>query len=110
MQFIDYYGDSTIELCFPKEEFICMNDDCILVDGKFPRYSAVIDNNGNIIRQQYALGGYYVKVYYNPDYSTVHKLTKFILIDEVKVPRALWLNKDDMNITLFTIKTIVLFS
>lgn len=110
MEFTDYYGESSISLCFPKEEFICREYSCIIPDGQFPRYSVIVDNLEKIIQQEYVLNDFYVKVYSNPDSSIIYKLVRFLLTDEVVIPRALWLNTNDMSITLATIKTISLFS
>jgi hypothetical protein len=103
----NYYGYYIPKLGQIHRVYECMNEDCFTFK-RFSRYKVSVDGYQNMIREEYALGDFYVKVY--PEASTIFKMVSFILTDEIIIPRALWLNKEDMNITLTTIKTIVLFS
>src|SRR5271170_1865802 len=77
----------------PKNEglfyYICANHGCF-VHNDFPRYKISIDGRGTLFEQEYAFDDFYVKVF--PDISLIYRLEGCMLTDEVRIPRALWLN------------------
>jgi hypothetical protein len=97
------YGNKT----FNWKTFRCSEVSC-WVNEEFPRYLGTINGDGNFETQEYALGPYYVKVY--PTGSCIYKMISCMLMDEVKVPRALWLNVTNTDATLDKLKMCVIFS
>lgn len=85
----------------------CVNDSCREVHG-CPQYIAVVDKDGNIFRQEYALGNFYVKVF--TDVSLIYRMDYCSLWDEVRIPRSLWLNPINTAETLDKLKFCVTFS
>jgi hypothetical protein len=95
----------------PKNErlsyYICSNHGCF-VNCDFPRYKVAMDSNGSLIEQEYAIDDIYVKVF--PEVSFIYHLEACCLLDEVRVPRALWLNSTNIEKTLDTLKLMIMLS
>lgn len=87
--------------------FVCEDLSC-RVDGEFPRYLGLISEYGDMMSQGYALGSFYVKVY--PGGTCIYRLMSYMLMDEVKIPRAMWLNLTNTDATLDKIRTLIIFS
>jgi hypothetical protein len=87
--------------------FACNESSC-WVDGEFPRYMGLLDENNKMISQEYALESFYAKVY--PEGTCIYRMMHCMLMDEVKIPRALWLNLTNTDATLDKLKFCVTFS
>jgi hypothetical protein len=70
-------------------EYSCNNLNC-MVNNDFPRYLCGYDTQDQLCWEEYALGGFYVKV--SSEGSRVFQLSSCILNKEVILPEALWLN------------------
>lgn len=97
----------------PPDEFeayfkYCCTSIACMVNNDFPRYIEIVDVNGHIVKQEYAVGNFYVKV--GEDISLVYKLISCMLQDEVKIARALWLNPENSEQTLDKLKMLITFS
>ena len=103
----DYYGGTSHIINGIHRSFRCKNNECLYLN-QVSKYIEIVDINNVILQQEYILDSFYVKVF--SDHSRIYRIIKYMLIDEIRVPRALWLNIEDMNITLTTIKTFILFS
>ena len=88
-------------------KYACNSINC-MVDRDFPRYLCSLDPDNNISSREYALGKFYVKV--RQDYSLIYQLKSCMLMDEVWIPRALWLNSRNLERTLDTLRLCVTFS
>lgn len=88
-------------------KYFCSSIAC-MVNNDFPRYVDVLDCNGNIVEQEYALGNYYVKVGRNN--SRIYRLEVCMLHDEVSIGRSVWLNPTNLDQTLDKLKMWVIFS
>ena len=103
--------------------YMCDNTSC-WVNGEFSRYIAQTDNDDRVVQEDYALGDFYVKVFAAPslilhncdatclheDISLIYRMVSYMLVDEVKVPRALWLNPINTAATLDKLRTLIMFS
>lgn len=88
-------------------DYRCFSIAC-MVNNDFPRYICGTDFKGNICWQEYALGGFYAKV---NDYGTrIYQLHSSMLVDEVKIPKPLWLNSTNSEWLLDKLKLWVTFS
>lgn len=87
--------------------FQCAEPSC-WVDGEFPRYMGLFNDKGEWLSQEYALGTFYAKVY--PTGTCIYRMMSCMLMDEVKIPRALWLNLTNTDATLDKIRTLIIFS
>lgn len=88
-------------------KYFCSSISC-MVNNDFPRYVDILDVNGNIVEQEYALGNYYVKV--GKDNSRIYRLEVCMLHDEVNIGRSVWLNPTNLDQTLDKLKMWVIFS
>jgi hypothetical protein len=89
------------------EHMYCENESCH-VFGEFTRYIAIVDKDEKLFRQEYSIGNFYVKVF--PEVSIIYKMKSFLLTNEVRIPRALWLNPINTAETLDKLKFCVTFS
>jgi hypothetical protein len=89
--------------------YSCHNDSC-LVNHDFSRYKIEIDTDEKLINQEYAIDKFYVRVYSEHNDSLIYRMQSCMLEDEIKIPRALWLNSTNIVQTLTTIKTLIMFS
>ena len=71
-------------------------------------YTEVINSANEIVQQEYGIGNFIVKVF--PNSSLIYNNTGLLLEDCVKIRRALWLDKKDIDTTLTKIKMLLLFS
>lgn len=69
-----------------------------MVNNDFPRYLCGTDRDSRLCWEEYALGGFYVKV--SSEGSRLFKLTSCILDDEVMLPEPLWLNPTNLSSAL----------
>lgn len=92
-------GEFTQYTC---RSFMCM------INNDFPRYKDVLDCNGRIVLQEYGVGKYYVKV--SPEGTSVYGLISYLLVNEVKIARAIWLNVTNWQETLDKLNILVTFS
>ncbi len=69
-------------------KYHCSSIKC-MVNNDFTRYICILDEDYKLCHQEYAFGGFYVKV--NKNGTLIYKLNSCILLDEVKVPQSLWL-------------------
>lgn len=72
------------------------------------KYREVLDDNLDLVQQEYRLGNFYVMVF--PHRSSILRIDGYDLRDEIKIPRALWLNSSNIDATLDKIKLLVTFS
>lgn len=99
-------GQMNRELC--RFYFDCINDSCLVIKD-FQRYKIVVDGYGNLINQEYAItDDIYVKVF--KDTSLIYHMIASMLVDEIRVPRALWLNPTNIPQTLTKLRTLITFS
>lgn len=89
------------------KHYRCNQEDC-WYNGEFSRYVALVNEKGEFATQEYGLGPFYVKVY--PGGSVISRVLGYILTDDVKIPRPLWLNVTNMDATLDKLKFCVIFS
>jgi len=75
----------------------CNSIDC-MVNNDFSRYRCGTDTLDKLCWQEYALGHLYVKV--NDNGTSIYRLVSCMLVEEVKVPQALWLNPINLEATL----------
>lgn len=87
--------------------FTCANESCWVLND-FRRFRVDLDGYGNTLYQEYSIDNFYVKVF--PDVSLIYRLEACFLQDEVRVPRALWLNPTNIPQTLDKLKLLVTFS
>lgn len=87
--------------------FYCVEADCLDL-GAFARYSINVTAEGDIIEQTYILDNFYVKV--NSEVTRIWKKRYYDLTDEVKIPRAIWLNPINIEATLDKLKLMVIMS
>jgi len=93
------------------KQLSCHNFECY-VPGEFPRYLAVLDEQGEVVSREYAIGTYYVKVYRSESggHCSVYRLEGLLLLDEVEVERAIWLNVENTDATLTRLRTLLTFA
>lgn len=87
--------------------FVCAEESC-WIDKEFPRYMGTINDNGELGSEEYAVGKFYAKVY--PTGTCIYRMMSHVLMDEVRIPRALWLNLTNTDATLDKLKFCVTFS
>ena len=87
---------------------VSCNEESCWVEGEFPRYMELLDERGNMLSQEYALDTFYAKVY--PNGTCIYRMMSCMLMDEVKIQRALWLNLTNTDATLDKLKFCVTFS
>lgn len=87
--------------------YTCTNTGCF-VNADFPRYKVSVDGYGTPFEQEYAVDDIYVKVF--PDQSLIYYLQGCMLLDEVRVPRAFWLNPTNICRTLDRLRLLITFS
>lgn len=90
----------------------CINESC-WVDGEFPRYKcsvAIKGEDGLLLSENFALDNLYVQCNSWAGTTTISKLKHCALIDEVVVPRLIWLNVKNFEATLDKLKIMVTFS
>jgi hypothetical protein len=75
-------------------QYSCNNLNC-MVNNDFPRYLCGTDKENKLCWEEYALGGFYVKV--STEGSTIFQLTSCILNKEVMLPESLWLNPTNLG-------------
>lgn len=103
----DYLYGATSDPDHKIRIFSCQEHSC-WVFGEFPRYLSAV-NGDRMTHQEYALDNkFYVKVFEN--YSLIYQMVSFMLVGEIKIPRAIWLNMTNIPATLDKIKTIITFS
>lgn len=78
-------------------QYSCCNLNC-MVNNDFPRYRCGTDKADQLCWEDYALGGFYVKV--SDQGSRLFKLTSCLLLDEVMLPESLWLNVANLSTSL----------
>ena len=61
-----------------------------MVNNDFPRYVCGTDTLNKLCWEEYALGHLYIKV--NDNGTIIYKLISCMLVEEVKIPQALWFN------------------
>ncbi len=69
-----------------------------MVNNDFPRYRCGTDKEDELCWQEYALGGFYVKV--SSEGSRIFQLSSCILLQEVMIPQPLWLNPANLSADL----------
>ena len=77
--------------------YSCNNLNC-MVNNDFPRYLCAVDKQHKVCWEEYALGGFYVKV--TDEGSRIFQLTSCLLNKEVMVPESLWLNPINLGPSL----------
>lgn len=106
------WDDSGLDQCLVKEQcqfyYVCINESCF-VNNDFARYKISLDGYDNPFEQEYTIDDtIYVKVF--PNTTLLYYLQGYFLMDEVRIPRAMWLNPTNISQTLTTIKTLIIFS
>lgn len=69
-----------------------------MVNNDFPRYLCAVDKQDQLCWEEYALGGFYVKV--SSEGSRIFRLTSCLLNKEVMLPESLWLNPTNLGAAL----------
>lgn len=87
--------------------YSCINESC-MVNNDFRRYRVNLDGYGNMVYQEYSMDNLYVKVF--PKVTLIYRLEACFLHDEVRVPRALWLNHRNIPETLDKLRLMITFS
>lgn len=89
-----YFDGAKAELL---HRYSCNNLNC-MVNRDFPRYICVTDKENKLCSEEYALGGFYVKV---SSYGTrIFMLRSCVLGKEIAVPESLWLNPMNLGPSL----------
>lgn len=88
-------------------KYVCYTNAC-MVNNDFPRYKVLIDQDNNIWSQDYSIGKYYVKV--TQEGTSIYGMVSFLLQDEVKIARPIWLNPINSQATLDKLKLLLIFS
>lgn len=78
-------------------QYSCNNLNC-MVNNDFPRYLCATDKDDKLCWEEYALGGFYVKV--SSQGSRIFELTSCVLNKEVVLPESLWLNPINLGSAL----------
>lgn len=89
------------------EEHVCGNLKC-LVNDDYTRYRCQINKEGQIVREEYTLGNFRVRVY--EEDSLIYRYEACMLFGETKIPRQLFLNHTNLDQTLDKLKLLVIFS
>lgn len=89
--------------------YACWNKEC-LADKDFPGYKCSQSQENILDTEEYAIASFYVKVDAKSNTSKIYKLVSCVLLDEIQIPRALWLNPKNFDETLDKLKFCVIFS
>lgn len=86
----------------------CCSSILCMVNNDFPRYRCAVGESGKIRMEEYSMDNFYVKV--DKHGTSIYRLKSYLLTDEVRVPRPLWLNFTNLGRSLDKLKLCAIFS
>lgn len=89
-------------------DYCCRNDKCFI--NNFPRYRCSFDPSIGLLKEEYALDSFYVKVDRLTHQTSIFRLNYAVIEDQVTVARLIWLNSTNSQETLDKLKICVIFS
>lgn len=102
-----YFDGYVLGLNGECESYACHSISC-LINQDFPRYKCQVNKANKIVREEYGLGTFYVRVY--EEDSLVYQLKACMLFGELKIARQLFLNRTNLDQTLDKLKMLAIFS
>lgn len=94
------------------DSFACRWVHCT-VNNDIPRYYCMIvktDTSNRLLEEEYAIDNLYIIVDGLNQTTKIYKLDSCILLDEIKINRAEWLNHKNLETTLDRLKIVIMFS